>query len=257
MDLALVTWAAAFTAIGSLVTGYTLSRLQHRQSTKDAGITEVAAQMRLARFEEVRKLNGEARSLSHCISHLMGDPFDREYQYGEDRTAFYIERARELSAGMRELARSEVYVLGGPYVAAVHEATDIANFIIDLRVYRPTKALMNREIQIENKWLDRVFPNNGNNREFGHLAIQHIFEYALCEVFTLAAAPDMPSPDTRHNARTMLELHRSGTMERSQLPERQGEKQEPPGTQGEKQGPSNAQHDLPLRLEKKVRSPEP
>jgi hypothetical protein len=288
MDVALVTWTAASAAIGSLVTGYTLATLQHRRSIKDAGLAEVAAQMRLTRFEAVRQLNGEARSLTHCLSYLTPDVQRFGYSpYGRRNSIqFYIEKAKELSAEMRELARSEVYVLGEPYVAAVLEATDIANLIVDLCVSEQEEArlrvseqevvaLHRKAHEVIEKWWERI-PDD--IRELGHLGIYQVFERALYEVFTLAAAPDLPSPSTKQSARTTRTPSRSGAIGRSQSPETQMEAQEPSSSQQdlpevEAQEPSSSQQDLPeveaqepssssqqdlpLRLEAKNRSPEP
>jgi hypothetical protein len=59
--------------------------------------------MRLTRFEIVRKLNGDARGLSHCLSHLTNDRGSPDYWYENDRAPFYVEKARELSAKIRGL----------------------------------------------------------------------------------------------------------------------------------------------------------
>src|ERR1035438_1453070 len=262
MSVILVTWTAASAAIGSLVTGYALATVQRRRSIKDAGIAEVAAQTRLARFEVVRKLNGEARNLSHCLSYLTDDDprFDHYRTSGGDSIHFYIERARKLAAEIREVARSESYVLGEPCVSAVHEATDIANLIIDIRVRGREKSLLSKRAEYVVKWRGRILSDGDDS--FEHIGLYRVFERALYESFTLAAAPDSPSSRTRHNVRTTWTLRREGAIERSKNPEVQEEPQEhnneQPGPQQEDtQKPSDTQQDLRLRLEAKIRKPEP
>ena len=259
MDVTLVTWTASSAAIGSLVTGYTLAKIQHRRSIKDAGIAEVAAQMRLARFEAVRKLNGEARGLSHCLSHLAGNSSSFNFPYRGGRDSFYAEKARELATSMREFARSDVYILGEPYVAAVHEATDIANLIVDLHVYGAEPSLIRKAREITDKWRERTFV--GHDPGLGHLGVNQSFERALYEVFTLAALPDLPSARTRHSARTAWTPRRNRSTGRSQSLESAEDAQGPGNSQQDlsqedAQGPGNSQQDLPLLLEAKMRSPE-
>jgi hypothetical protein len=116
LDIAIIAINAACSAIGSFSAGYALSAIQHRRSIRDAGISEIITQERLAKFEAVRATNGMFRNLSHDIMHARASRGHLE---------FFHNSAMKKVSRMREFARSEYYILGKNYVAEAHRATDI------------------------------------------------------------------------------------------------------------------------------------
>jgi hypothetical protein len=145
MDVAIIAVTAACTAIGSLAAGYALAVIQHRWSIRDAGKSEIITQARLAKFDAARKVNGMLRNLSHNLMRAR-----------EGRAKFYCTSTSETVTAVRELARSESYVLGEDYVSAVHRATDLASlameiYALDLRELKGEPALMDRFLEVRDK----------------------------------------------------------------------------------------------------------
>jgi hypothetical protein len=117
MTLTLVIVSSLSAAVGSLCTGYLLKLIEHRREARDATQLEVARRRAVARFEAIRTIHGMARELYHAINGVV------RYE-GEDLS--YSQRVEELCRDLRQSARSEVEVLGEPYVESVHALTDAA-----------------------------------------------------------------------------------------------------------------------------------
>jgi hypothetical protein len=117
MNAGLVAWTALTACISSLITGYTLKLIEHRREARTAGSLDVRRKRHLDRYEAIKQIQGMGRNLHHSVLHPSG---------AVDPGSINI-----IAPQMREMARSNVEVLGEAYVSEVMQLTDLALEIAD------------------------------------------------------------------------------------------------------------------------------
>jgi hypothetical protein len=85
---------AGCAALGSLVTGYVLKRVDRMATMRDAGRLEVTRKQHLDRYEAVKSLSGHLANLKHCVDHVCRDESaDSRHAYREKGEKLRVARS--------------------------------------------------------------------------------------------------------------------------------------------------------------------